>query len=64
MPFWTCNSRPGEVMQKYLCSNDRAMFNDLHALYVESTSRIPRLSPAALKTVMQQMAKSDPGMAK
>lgn len=54
-----------QVMQKYLRSSDPAMFNDLYELYiVQNIPRIPRPSPAALKTVMQQMAETDPRVSK
>ena len=54
-----------QVMQKYLRSSDPAMSNDLYELYiVQNIPRIPRPSPEALKTVMQQMAETDPRVAK
>jgi NitT/TauT family transport system substrate-binding protein len=54
-----------QVMQKYLRSSDPATFNDLYELYiVQNIPRIPRPSPEALKTVMQQMAETDPRVAK
>jgi NitT/TauT family transport system substrate-binding protein len=54
-----------QVMQKYLRSSDPAMFNDLYELYiVQNIPRVPRPSPEALKTVMQQMAETDPRVAK
>ena len=54
-----------QVMQKYLRSSDPATFSDLYELYiVQNIPRIPRPSPEALKTVMQQMAETDPRVAK
>lgn len=54
-----------QVMQKYLRSSDPGMFNDLYELYiVQNIPRIPRPSPEALKTVLQQMAETDPRVAK
>ncbi|HYQ97229.1 MAG TPA: hypothetical protein VEO92_02590 [Candidatus Nitrosocosmicus sp.] len=52
-------------MQKYLRSSDAAIFNDLYDLYIlQNIPRIPRPSTEALKTVMQQMAETDPRVAK
>jgi hypothetical protein len=52
-------------MQKYLRSSDVAIFNDLYDLYIlQNIPRIPRPSAEALKTVMQQLAETDPRVAK
>ena len=49
------------VMKKYLRSSDASMFNELYDLYiVQNIPRIPRPSPEALKTVLDQMAETDP----
>lgn len=54
-----------QVMQKYLRSSDAAIFNDLYDLYIlQNIPRIPRPSTEALKTVMQQMAETDPRVPK
>lgn len=54
-----------KVMQKYLRSSDNAMFDDLYDLYVlRNIPDIPRPSPEALRTVLQQMAETDPRVAK
>jgi NitT/TauT family transport system substrate-binding protein len=49
------------VMKKYLRSSDAAMFDELYEMYiVRNIPRIPRPSPEALKTVLDQMAETDP----
>jgi NitT/TauT family transport system substrate-binding protein len=54
-----------QVMQKYLRSSDPGMFNELYELYiVQNIPSIPRPSPEALKTVLRQMAETDPRVAK
>ena len=51
-------------MQKYLRSSDASTFNDLYEMYiVQNIPRIPRPAPEALKTVLDQMAESDPRVA-
>jgi NitT/TauT family transport system substrate-binding protein len=52
------------VMKKYLRSSDAAMFDELYEMYiVRNIPRIPRPSPEALKTVLDQMAETDPRVA-
>jgi NitT/TauT family transport system substrate-binding protein len=54
-----------QVMQKYLRSSDPGMSNDLYELYIlQNIPKVPRPSPEALKTVLQQMAETDPRVAK
>jgi len=49
------------IMKKYLRSSDAAMFDELYEMYiVRNIPRIPRPSPEALKTVLDQMAETDP----
>jgi NitT/TauT family transport system substrate-binding protein len=53
-----------KIMQKYLRSSDAAMFNELYDMYiVQNIPRIPRPSPESLKTVLDQMAETDPRVA-
>ena len=53
-----------KVMKKYLRSSDAAMFNELYDMYIlHNIPRIPRPSPEALKTVLDQMAETDPRVA-
>src|SRR3989304_4823719 len=48
------------IMKKYLRSSDAAMFDELYEMYiVRNIPRIPRPSPEALKTVLDQMAETD-----
>jgi NitT/TauT family transport system substrate-binding protein len=50
-----------KIMQKYLRSSDASTFNDLYDMYiVQNIPRIPLPSPEALKTVLDQMAETDP----
>ena len=50
-----------QVMKKYLRNDDTAFVNDLYDLYVlQNIPQIPRPSPEALKTIMDQMAETDP----
>jgi NitT/TauT family transport system substrate-binding protein len=50
-----------QVMKKYLRNEDTAFVNDLYDLYVlQNIPQIPRPSPEALKTIMDQMAETDP----
>lgn len=52
------------VMKKYLRSSDASMFDELYEMYiVRNIPPIPRPSPEALKTVMDQMAETDPRVA-
>jgi len=53
-----------KIMMKYLRSSDAAMFNELYDMYIlQNIPRIPRPSPESLKTVIDQMAESDPRVA-
>jgi len=53
-----------QVMKKYLRNDDTAFVNDLYDLYVlQNIPQIPRPSPEALKTIMDQMAETDPRVA-
>lgn len=50
-----------KIMQKYLRSSDASMFDELYEMYiVRNIPRIPRPSPESLKTVIDQMAETDP----
>jgi NitT/TauT family transport system substrate-binding protein len=50
-----------KIMQKYLRSSDAAMFDELYEMYIiRNIPRIPRPSPESLKTVLDQMAETDP----
>ena len=52
------------IMKKYLRSSDAAMFDELYDMYIlRNVPRIPRPSPEALKTVLDQMVESDPRVA-
>jgi len=52
------------IMKKYLRSSDAAMFDELYEMYIQrNIPRIPRPSPEALKTVLAQMAETDPRVA-
>ena len=52
------------IMKKYLRSSDAAMFDELYEMYIQrNIPRIPRPSPEALKTVLDQMAETDPRLA-
>ena len=53
-----------KIMQKYLRSSDAAMFDELYEMYImRNIPRIPRPSPESLKTVLDQMAETDPRVA-
>jgi NitT/TauT family transport system substrate-binding protein len=53
-----------KVMQKYLRNSDASMFDELYEMYiVRNIPRIPRPSPESLKTVLDQMAETDPRVA-
>ena len=50
-----------QVMSKYMRNNDVAMVNDLYDLYiVQNIPRIPRPTPEPIKTVLDQIAETDP----
>jgi NitT/TauT family transport system substrate-binding protein len=50
-----------QVLKKYLRNDDTAMVNDLYDIYVQQNiPRVPRPSPEALKTVIDQVAETDP----
>jgi NitT/TauT family transport system substrate-binding protein len=52
------------VLKKYLRNDDPAMLNDLYDLYIlQNIPDIPKPSPEALKTVLDQMAETDPRVA-
>jgi len=52
------------IMKKYLRSSDAAMFDELYEMYImRNIPRIPWPSPEALKTVLDQMAETDPRVA-
>jgi ABC-type nitrate/sulfonate/bicarbonate transport system substrate-binding protein len=52
------------IMKKYLRSSDAAMFDELYDMYIlRNIPRIPRPSPESLKTVLDQMAETDPRVA-
>lgn len=54
-----------EVMKRYLRNEDTAFVNRLYDLYiVQNIPRIPRPSPEAVKTVLDQMAETNPQVAK
>jgi NitT/TauT family transport system substrate-binding protein len=49
------------VLKKYLRNDAPAMLNDLYDLYIlQNIPNIPKPSPEALKTVLDQMAETDP----
>ena len=50
-----------QVMSKYMRNNDLAMVNDLYDLHlIQNMLRIPRPASEAIKTVLDQIAESDP----
>jgi NitT/TauT family transport system substrate-binding protein len=50
-----------QVMSKYMRNNDTALVNDLYELYlIQNMLRIPRPVPEPLKTVLDQLAETDP----
>jgi NitT/TauT family transport system substrate-binding protein len=50
-----------QVLKKYLRNDDTAMVNDLYDIYVQQNiPRVPRPSPEALKTAIDQVAETDP----
>jgi NitT/TauT family transport system substrate-binding protein len=53
-----------EVMKKYLRNDDTALINDLYDLYIlQNIPQIPRPSPEAMKTVLDQLAETNPQVA-
>ena len=49
-----------QVMKKYLRNNDTAFVNELYDLYIlQNIPQIPKPSPEALQTVLEQMAETD-----
>jgi len=53
-----------QVMSKYMRNNDLALVNDLYDLYViQHIPRIPRPAPEPVKTILDQMAETDPRVA-
>ncbi len=53
-----------QVLKKYLKQQDAAFLNELYDLYVlQNIPQIPKPSPEALKTVIDQMAETDPRVA-
>jgi NitT/TauT family transport system substrate-binding protein len=50
-----------QVLKKYLRNDDGVMVNDLYDIYVQQNiPRVPRPSAEALKTVIDQLAETDP----
>ncbi|MGH7809840.1 MAG: ABC transporter substrate-binding protein [Candidatus Binatia bacterium] len=50
-----------QVMSKYMRNNDVALVNDLYELYlIQNMLRIPRPVPEPVKTVLDQLAETDP----
>ncbi|MGH7927294.1 MAG: ABC transporter substrate-binding protein [Candidatus Binatia bacterium] len=50
-----------QVLKKYLRNDDTVMVNDLYDIYVQQNiPRVPRPSPEAMKTVIDQVAETDP----
>ena len=50
-----------QVMSKYMRNNDLALVNDLYELYlIQNMLRIPRPTPEPIKTVLDQLAETDP----
>jgi NitT/TauT family transport system substrate-binding protein len=50
-----------QVMKKYLRNDDSAMVDDLYEIYVrQNIPQVPRPSPEALKTAIDQVAETDP----
>jgi len=53
-----------QVMSKYMRNNDLALVNDLYDLYIiQNIPRIPRPAPEPVKTILDQMAETDPRVA-
>lgn len=50
-----------QVLKKYLRNDDTAFVNDLYDLYIlQHVPRVPKPSPESVKTVMDQMAETNP----
>ena len=50
-----------QVMKKYLKNDDTSFVNELYDLYVlQNIPQIPKPSPEAIRTVLDQMAEADP----
>lgn len=50
-----------KIMMQYLRNSDAAMFEELYDMYIlRNIPRIPRPSPEAMQTVLDQMAETDP----
>jgi NitT/TauT family transport system substrate-binding protein len=50
-----------QVMSKYMRNNDPQLVNDLYDLYVvQHMQKIPRPMPESMKTVLDQLAETDP----
>ena len=53
-----------QILKKYLKNNDTAFVNDLYDLYIlQNIPQVPRPSAEALRTVIDQMADTDPRVA-
>lgn len=53
------------IMKQYLRSSDTSMFDELYDMYiVRNIPRIPRPAPESMKTVLDQMAETDPRVAR
>ena len=53
-----------QVMSKYMRNNDVALFNDLYEIYiVQNIPSNPRPTPEPIKTVLDQIAETDPRVA-
>ena len=53
-----------KIMQKYLRNNDPSMFDELYDMYImRNIPQVPRPSPESLKTVLNQMAETEPRVA-
>src|SRR5262245_62158693 len=53
-----------KVMSQYMRNNDQALVNDLYDLYlIQNMLRIPRPMTEPIKTVLDQMAETDPRVA-
>ena len=64
-PIKTERAAAIKIMQKYLRSSDAALFDELYEMYImRNIPRVPRPSPEALKTVLDQLSETDPRAAK
>lgn len=53
-----------QILKKYLRNDDTALLEDLYDMYIlQNIPRIPRPSPEAVKTILDQMAETDPRVA-